>query len=179
MDGLKQGYVQIYTGNGKGKTTAALGQAIRAAGNGLKVYMIQFLKTGNSGELEIAKILGDRFEIFRFQTQEGFFWNLNDEEKAIVKSEVDKAFDFANKVVKTNSCDVLILDEIMAVISNKLLQDKQIIEIIDNKPSNMELILTGRNAPETIVSKADLVTEMKKVKHYIDKGIFAREGIEY
>ena len=179
MHKLEIGYVQVYTGNGKGKTTAAVGQAIRSAGNGLNVYMLQFLKTGETGELEIAKLLGDKFQIFRFQTQEGFFWNLNDEEKAVLQTEVNTAYDFAMEVVKNAKCDVFILDEIMGVLSNKLLTEEQIINLIDNKPINMELILTGRNASDSIINKADLVTNMEKVKHYIDNGIYAREGIEY
>lgn len=179
MDRLEIGYVQIYTGDGKGKTTAAVGQAIRAAGNGLNVYMLQFLKTGETGELEIAKLLGDKFQIFRFQSQEGFFWNLNDEEKIILQKEVNLAYDFAMEVVRNDRCAVFILDEIMGILSNKLLTEQQVIELIDNKPINMELILTGRNAPKSIIDKADLVTEMKALKHYIDKGVYAREGIEY
>ena len=117
MDRLERGYVQIYTGDGKGKTTAAIGQAIRSVGNGLKVYMLQFLKTGETGELEIAKVLGEKFQIFRFQTQEGFFWNLNDKEKAIVQTQVNKSYDFAIEVIKNNRCDVFILDEIISLIS--------------------------------------------------------------
>jgi cob(I)alamin adenosyltransferase len=179
MDRLARGYVQVYTGNGKGKTTAAIGQAVRSAGNGLTVYMLQFLKTGETGELEIAKLLGDKFHIYRFQSVEGFFWNLNDEEKVILEKEVNTAYNFAMDVVKNNICDVFILDEIMAVLSNKLLTEQQVINLIGNKPINMELILTGRNVPESIVEKADLVTEMKSVKHYIDKGVYAREGIEF
>ena len=179
MDRLAKGYVQVYTGNGKGKTTAAVGQAVRSVGNGLKVYMLQFLKTGETGELEIAKLIGDKFQIFRFQTQEGFFWNLNDKEKAILKTEVNTAYDFAMEVVKNAKCDVFILDEIMGILSNKLLTEEQVIDLIDNKPINMELILTGRNAPKSIIDKSDLVTNMEKVKHYIDNGVYAREGIEY
>jgi cob(I)alamin adenosyltransferase len=179
MDRLEKGYVQVYTGNGKGKTTAAVGQAVRSAGNGLKVYMLQFLKTEPTGELEIAKLIGDNFQIFRFETKKGFFWTLNDEQKAILKKEVSKAYNFAMEVIKSNSCDVLILDEIMGVLSNKLLEATQIIELIENKPINMELILTGRNVPDSIKDKADLVTEMKEIKHYMEKGVYSREGIEY
>jgi len=179
MDRLARGYVQVYTGNGKGKTTAAIGQAVRSVGNGLRVYMLQFLKTDETGELEIAKLLGDKFHIFRFESKKGFFWNLNDEEKAILQTEVNTAYNFAMEVVKNNSCDVFILDEIMGILSNKLLTKEQVIDLIDNKPINMELILTGRNAPDSIIDKADLVTEMKALKHYIDKGVYAREGIEF
>lgn len=179
MDRLERGYVQIYTGNGKGKTTAAVGQGIRAAGNNLKVYMLQFLKADPTGELEIAKLIGENFQIFRFESKKGFFWTLNDEEKAVLKKEVDTAYNFAVEVTKNNSCDVFILDEIMAILSNKLLTEAQVIELIDNKPINMELILTGRNLPDSIRDRADLVTEMKDIKHYIQMGVYAREGIEY
>ena len=113
MDKLAIGYVQVYTGNGKGKTTAAVGQAVRSVGNGLKVYMLQFLKTDATGELEIAKLLGDKFQIFRFEVKKGFFWNLNDEEKEILQTEINTAYNFAMEVVKNNSCDLFILDEIM------------------------------------------------------------------
>lgn len=179
MDKLKKGYVQVYTGNGKGKTTAAVGQAVRAAGNNLKVYMLQFLKTDPTGELEIAKLIGDKFQIFRFESKKGFFWTLNDEEKAMLKKEIDTAYDFAAEVIKNNSCDVFILDEIMGVLSNGLLTVEKVIALIDNKPENMELILTGRNVPDLIKDKADLVTEMKEIKHYMNNGVYSREGIEY
>ena len=129
--------------------------------------------------IEIAKLFGDKFQVFRFQNQEGFFWDLNDEEKAILQTEVNTAYDFAMEVVKNAKCDVFILDEIMGILSNKLLTEEQVIDLIDNKPINMELILTGRNAPDSIIDKADLVTNMGKVKHYIDNGVYAREGIEY
>jgi cob(I)alamin adenosyltransferase len=179
MDRLEKGYVQVYTGNGKGKTTAAVGQAVRSAGNGLKVYMLQFLKTEPTGELEIAKLIGDNFQIFRFESKKGFFWTLSDEEKVILKKEINNAYNFAMEVIKSNSCDVFILDEIMGVLSNKLLEEAQIIELIENKPINMELILTGRNVPDLIKDKADLITEMKEIKHYMEKGVYSREGIEY
>lgn len=179
MDRLERGYVQVYTGNGKGKTTAAVGQAVRAVGNGLKVYMLQFLKTEPTGELEIAKLIGDKFQVFRFESNKGFFWNLNEEEKKILKREIDKAYGFAMDVIKNSSCDVFILDEIMGVLSNKLLTEEQVIELIDKKPINMELILTGRNVPDLIKNKADLVTEMREIKHYMTKGVYVRKGIEY
>ncbi|PRR81624.1 cob(I)yrinic acid a,c-diamide adenosyltransferase [Clostridium vincentii] len=178
MDSLERGYVQVYTGNGKGKTTAAVGQAVRSVGNGLKVYMLQFLKTDPTGELETAKLFGDKFQIFRFESKKGFFWNLTDEEKVILQSEINTAYNFAIEVIKNNSCDVFILDEIMGILSNKLLTEGQVIDLIDKKPINMELILTGRNVPDSIIDKADLVTEMKCVKHYMDKGVYTRKGIE-
>lgn len=179
MGKLKKGFIQIYTGDGKGKTTAALGLALRAAGNNYRVCMVQFLKTSRTGEIESAKKLEGNFKIYRFEKKKGFFWTLNDCEKEELKEEVKKAYEFCLKALENNTCDILIMDEVMAILSNRLLSVEEIIEFIDKKPDNMELILTGRNVPEEILQKADLVTEMKNIKHYMDKGILAREGIEY
>lgn len=176
---LEQGLVQVYTGEGKGKTTAAIGQGMRAYGNGLKVYMLQFLKGGKTGELKTVSELSDNFKIFRFEKPKDFTWNLNNEELEELRLEIRDGYKFILETIKNNSCDVLIIDEIMAVLSNSFLTVEEVIYIIDNKPKNMELILTGRNVPKEIIEKSDLVTEMKCVKHYFEKGIPAREGIEF
>lgn len=176
---LEQGLVQVYTGEGKGKTTAAIGQGMRAYGNGLKVYMLQFLKGGKTGELKTVSELSDNFKIFRFEKPKDFTWNLNKEELEELRLEIRDGYKFILETIKNNSCDVLIIDEIMAVLSNSFLTVEEVIYIIDNKPKNMELILTGRNVPKEIIEKSDLVTEMKCVKHYFEKGIPAREGIEF
>lgn len=179
MHKLKKGYVQVYTGDGKGKTTAAVGLAVRAAGDGYKVIMVQFLKSGSTGELNSAKLLHPNFVIRRFEKPRGFFWTLNEEEKLELKKEIGEAYEFCISTLKEVGCDILILDEVMGALSNKLICDEQIQDLISLKPENMELILTGRNAPQSIIDKADLVTEMKGVKHYFEQGISAREGIEY
>ncbi|SHJ11644.1 cob(I)alamin adenosyltransferase [Clostridium amylolyticum] len=176
---MNKGYIQVYTGNGKGKTTAAIGLGVRAAGYKRQVYMVQFLKNTPTGELDSLKLLEPYFKLFRFQKTKGFFWNLNDEEKKILKAEVQETYDFIVKVMREGSCEVLILDEILGAYKNELITEEQIIYLIDIKPIEMELILTGRNAPEWLVNKADLVTEMKDIKHYAEKGIMARKGIEY
>lgn len=176
---MDNGCVQVYTGNGKGKTTAAIGLGVRAAGYKHQVYMVQFLKNTPTGELASLELLEPYFKVFRFQKIKGFFWNLNNEEKNILKGEVQETYDFILKVMKEGSCQVLILDEILGAYQNKLITQEQITHLMDIKPSDMELILTGRNAPEWLVSKADLVTEMKDIKHYAEKGIMARKGIEY
>lgn len=175
---LKKGLVQVYTGNGKGKTTAALGQALRSVGRGLKVCMIQFLKGTSSGELYSVKRLEPDFEIFRFERDHGFFWTLTDEEKQEIQQEVKRGFEFAKRLLAEGKCDVLILDEIMAVLQNNLLPMEEVCGLIKNKPEHVELILTGRNAPPEIIEMADLVTEMREIKHYYGKGIPARKGIE-
>lgn len=179
MSILNRGYVQIYTGDGKGKTTAAIGQGVRAAGRNLRVQMIQFLKSSSSGELESLELLKPYFEVFRFERKHGFFWTLSDNEKKEVKEDVQKAYYHIIEVIRNKECDVLILDEIMGALSNKLITEEQILSIIDLKPQSMEIIMTGRNAPEAIIEKSDLVTEMKLVKHYFQQGVAAREGIEY
>ena len=179
MGKLKNGYVQIYTGNGKGKTTAALGLAMRAAGNEYNVFMVQFLKGSKTGEIESIKKLAPFFNIFRFEKKRGFFFTLNDEEKMELRKEVQKAFEFCVEALKEGKCDLLIMDEIMGALSNGLISEEQLLELIENKPHNIELILTGRNAPEAIINKADLVTEMKDIKHYFNEGVPSREGIEF
>ena len=176
---LEKGLVQIYTGEGKGKTTAAIGQGIRAYGNGLKVYMLQFLKGGKTGELKTIDELGENFKIFRFEKPKDFTWNLTDEEKEELRLEIREGYNFILDVIKENKCDVLIIDEVMAVLSNKFLSVEEVTYIIDNKPETMELILTGRNVPKEILEKSNLVTEMKCIKHYFSEGVPAREGIEY
>jgi len=176
---LKKGLVQVYTGNGKGKTTAALGQGLRCAGNGLKVYMVQFLKSSNSGELESVKKLYPEFQIFRFERPRGFFWTLKDKEKEELKEDIDKALQFCSRVVKNIECDVLILDEVMGALNNGLVPLNELLDLIKNKPDKMEIILTGRDVPQEIIDRADLVTEMREIKHYFKAGVAARKGIEF
>jgi len=176
---LQKGCIQVYTGNGKGKTTAALGLGVRAVGRGLKVYMVQFLKGSDTGELHSLNKLEPDFKIFRFERPRGFFWTLSEEEKLELKKDIDKGFEFCKQVVKNNECDVLIIDEIMGVLGNKLLEMSEVVELLKSKPQGMEIILTGRNVPQEIMDIADLVTEMKDIKHYFNDGVPARKGIEF
>ena len=170
--------IQIYTGNNKGKTTEAIGQGIRACGNGFNVIMIQFLKTSSSGELNILKNINN-FTVKRFEKTKGFVWNLNEEEKNNLKGEIREAYNYAVNIIKNNKCDMLILDEIMGVLYNKFLTVDEVINLLDYNKTNIEIILTGRDAPKRLIERADLVTEMKCIKHYYDKGVPARKGIEY
>ncbi|MDP4144313.1 MAG: cob(I)yrinic acid a,c-diamide adenosyltransferase [Bacillota bacterium] len=176
---MEKGYVQIYTGDGKGKTTAAIGLGVRAVGNGLKVYMIQFLKSWQTGELNSLKSLEPNFKIFRFEKHRGFFWTLNEKEKSELKEEIQEAYQFGMKAMVDRNCDILILDEIMGAFNNGLITEEQLISLINNKPENIELVMTGRNVPEAVINLADLITEMNPVKHYFDKNVKARKGIEY
>lgn len=179
MGNLNKGYIQIYTGNGKGKTTAAVGLATRAAGNKFRVCMVQFLKSGVTGELESAKLMAPYFTIHRFERPRGFFWTLNDQEKLELKEDIQEAYKFCIKQLEEGNCDILIMDEIMGTLSNGLITEEQLIELIDKKPDDVELIMTGRNVPESIMQRANLVTEMKDIKHYFNEGVPARKGIEF
>lgn len=170
--------IQIYTGDGKGKTTAAIGQGIRAAGNGFKVIMVQFLKSGETGELNIIRNI-DNFEIKRFEREKGFTWELNEEELDELRGEIKTAYNYIKKVVKNNECNMLIIDEIMAVLKNKFLSEEEVLELLNMSNEEMEIVLTGRDVPQVLVERADLVTEMKLIKHYYNKGIPARKGIEF
>jgi len=174
---LKKGYIQIYTGNGKGKTTAALGQAMRALGHELRVYVIQFMK-GNIeyGELEMSKRLAPQFTL-KQMGRETFVDKKNPDPKDIEMA-VD-ALKLARKIVDENSTDILILDEINVALDFKLIPLDEVLGILDRKPETMELILTGRYAPQEIIDRADLVTEMNEIKHYFNNGVQARKGIEH
>ena len=176
---MQKGYIQIYTGDGKGKTTAALGLGLRAVGRGLKVIMIQFLKNGLSGELDAAKSFGERFQIISFAKTNKFVKDMSCEEKEKLYAETQQELDTLHKILDSKACDVLILDEIFAALHTELVNLKQVVEIIEVKPPDMELVLTGRNVPPQIAEKADLITEMRAIKHYADKGVKARLGIEY
>jgi len=175
---LKNGYVQVYTGDGKGKTTAALGLGLRAVGRGLKVVMFQFLKGAPSGELESTPLLEGRFKIIRLAETKKFFGSMIETEKAELKTRLQAELKQVEDVLAGSACDILILDEIMAAYHGGLISLEEILSLIDRKPPTMELILTGRSAPEAIIARADLVTEMRPIKHYMDKGVPARIGIE-
>ena len=175
---MNQAYLQVYTGDGKGKTTAALGLGLRAAGVGFKVIMFQFLKGAHSGELESVPCLGGRFQIIRLAETKKFYGALNESEKTELKERLQKELERVRTVLSDNSCDILILDEIMSVLHGDLLTLQEVCELIDARPHGMELVLTGRNAPPEIIERADLVTEMRCVKHYMEKGVNARPGIE-
>ena len=176
MNNLQQGFVQIYTGNGKGKSTAAIGQAVRAAGFGLKSYIVQFMKEYPYNELISLKNLSELITIEQFCGDEFVYKKELPGEDELVKAR--KGISTAKKNMLSGDYDLIILDEAIVAIYFKLIQVKDLIDFIKSKPDNVELILTGRYCPEEIIELADLVTEMKEVKHYYKKGILARKGIE-
>ena len=173
---LKKGLTQVYTGDGKGKTTAALGLALRALGWNKKVCMIQFVKGGKRlGEIEITKNQIPQFSIHQFSKNNKIILRPTEKDKEIAV----KTLEFAKKIINSKKYDIVILDEINPAIKLKLIDVKEVLKIIREKPKNLELILTGRNADKKIIAASDLVTEMKLIKHPYYKKIPARKGIEY
>jgi len=173
---MKRGLIQVYTGNGKGKTTAALGLALRAAGHGLRVLMIQFMK-GNIqyGELEASKRLSPYLTI-KQMGRETFVSRTNPDPVDVELAK--KGLSLAREAIQSQSYDIVILDEINVAVDYGLIPLSEVLDLMDSKPASVELILTGRYAKPEILEKADLVTEMVERKHYYQKGIQSREGIE-
>jgi cob(I)alamin adenosyltransferase len=175
----KTGLVHIYTGDGKGKTTAAVGLGIRACGSGLKVLMVQFLKNMNTGELEIIKKLEPDFKVIRGFTCKKFTWDMTGEELEATAREAAEMFEQIKAIVYTEKYELVILDEILGVVSLNLLPCEKVLDFVKNKPDKVELVLTGRDAHHALVEAADYVSEIKAVKHPFEKGITSRKGIEY
>lgn len=171
------GLIHIYCGDGKGKTTAAVGLAVRCAGRGNKVLLVQFLKSRDSGELYSLAKLPD-IEIMRGKKSKKFTFQMNEEEKHALLIEHNKMFEQVLAKIKNGGYSLLILDEVIGALNAKVFEMPKLIEFLRHKPENLEVVLTGRNPAPELVEIADYVSEMRKVKHPMDKGIMAREGIE-
>ena len=175
----RKGYIHVYMGHGKGKTTSSLGLAFRSVGAGHKVMMVQFLKNWDTSELNSIKMLGDNFQIYRIESRKSFTYNLNKEQLNILREEIKIEFEQAKKFIYHGNYDLVILDEVLGAIEGKFIDEEMVLEVMKNKPYNLELVLTGRNASDKIIECADLVSKIEKVKHYYDNGVIARLGIEY
>ena len=169
-----KGYIQVYTGDGKGKTTAALGLALRAAGAGLKVYLAQFIKGGAYSEIKALERFSDLITVKQYGRDCFIREKPSEEDRRLASSGLDEAEEF----MLSGRYSLVILDEINIATFFSLIPVERLMDFIDKKPAGVELILTGRRADSRIVDRADLVTEMKEVKHYYGKGVEAREGIE-
>ena len=171
---MKKGYIHIYTGNGKGKTTAALGQALRAAGYGYKTYIGQFMKGSHYGELDSLKNIKE-IDIEQFGGEKCITLDQVDEKnKALAKNGLKRI----KEILEKNKYQIVVLDEICVTIWFGLVAEREVIEILTSKPSGVELILTGRKASDALLEHADLITEMDEVLHYYTNGVAARQGIE-
>ena len=169
-----KGLVQVYTGNGKGKTTAALGLALRMAGQGGKVIIIQFIKGGSlGGEHRFAEKY-QAFNIVQPNTENSFTQSLEE-----LRPVTEKTFSLALRAASSGDYDMVILDEILVAVGKGLLSTAQVLDLINQKHEKVELVLTGRGATPEITERADLVTEMVAVKHPLSRGVPARPGIEY
>lgn len=177
---MKKGLIQVYTGEGKGKTTAAVGQAIRARGRNQKVLFAQFLKNKEgSAETAILERLGikvmaggGKYKVFPEE-------KLPEKKKEKVKSELNCLLEKIKKEIKRNEYDLLILDEINVALHAHLTEEETILDFLRDKPSSLEIVLTGRHAPSAISRVAHLVSEIIKIKHPYDEGIGARRGMDY
>ncbi|GBD92984.1 cob(I)yrinic acid a,c-diamide adenosyltransferase [bacterium BMS3Abin05] len=172
---LKKGYIQVYTGDGKGKTTAALGLAFRAAGNDFRVYIGQFMKGQEYGELKTAERLAPNIVIEQFGKPT--FVHVDKATEEDIQA-AQNGLARLREVVKGGLYDIVIMDEVNVALYFKLITVEDVLEILENKPASVEIILTGRYAPRELIDRADLVTEMKEIKHYFARGVPARMGIE-
>ena len=176
IDPMTRGYVQIYTGGGKGKTTAALGLAMRAAGAGLRVFMGEFIKEMEYGEIGILRDRFPEVDVELFGIEAGC---IIDREVSAEDIEAAKAgLARVREVLMSGDYDVVILDELTIPVSMGLLDEDEVVALMDGKPEGTELVITGRGATEKMIGHADLVTEMKEIKHYYRQGVLSRRGIE-
>ena len=174
-----QGLVQVYTGEGKGKTTAAFGLALRAAGQGLKVCIIQFMKSAEKETGEFKAVHGlSGIEILRFGGS-FVFPEADPKAREGARKSCQEALSLAREKSSQEDLDVLILDEINVALSFGFIDLNEVLKLIFERPPNLEMVLTGRGAPQELIEAADLVTEMRMVKHPFQKEVVARRGIEY
>lgn len=172
------GLVHIYCGDGKGKSTAALGIILRSIGYGYKVVLTQFLKDGDSNELKPLSTFSNIKIITGKDGVKGFAKYMTDEGKEIVKKAHIRHFNEAINYCRDEKCDLLVLDEVIGAINVGLMDYEMVLDFLRNKPENLEVIMTGRDPKEELLEIADYVSEVKKIKHPFDKGIGARYGVE-
>jgi len=172
----EKGLVLLNTGNGKGKSTAAFGQALRAAGNGFKVCVIQFIKgNAQTGEAKAFALFSDTVE-FHVKGS-GFTWA--QEDKSEVVRVAREAFDFAKEKIRSDLYDMVVLDELTYLVTYEMVSEDEVVDLVNNRPERLHLVVTGGNASGKLIDVADLVTEMVEVKHPYQQGIKAQRGIEF
>lgn len=172
------GLVHIYTGNGKGKTTASVGLTIRAHAHGLRIMFVQFLKNGLSGEVGILRQLSN-VRVYSGQADMKFTYQMGDDDKSKARELHQHFFETAAAAARSNDIDLLVFDEVFGAISTQLLDADEVFDFIRTKPKNLELVLTGRDPEPRFLDLADYISEVNCIAHPYDKGILAREGIDY
>ena len=176
--GAAKALVHIYTGEGKGKTTASIGLAVRAAGSGMKVLFVQFFKEDSapSGEKEVLKAVG--VDLVRSNCRHPLFTGARTDLEA-VRASVVGTYEAAKERLMQGGYGLVVFDEIMSAINGGWIKTDDLLSFLDSRPTGLEVVLTGRNAPVELMQSADYVTEMLKIKHPFDNGVQARKGIEY
>ena len=169
------GLIHLYCGDGKGKTTAAVGLAVRACGAGKQVIFTQFFKDGSSSEVESLKLLGIR--TIHAQTVKGFYRAMNDQQRQQARQDYTALFRQVTDAAK--DAGLLILDEIVSACNRGVVPEGLVVDFLQNKPSALEVVLTGRDPSPALVELADYITEMRKLRHPYDRGVAARKGVEY
>lgn len=170
------GLIHIYCGDGKGKTTAAVGLTLRSAGAGNRVVFTQFFKDGSSSEISLLRQIPG-ISVLHTKTVGGFWKCMTTEQQAQASRDYTELFHIACERAK--NMDLLVLDEVISACNHGAVPEEALLEFLQNKPEHLEVVLTGRNPSEALLAQADYVTEMKKIKHPFDRGVLARKGIEY
>lgn len=168
----------IYMGDGKGKTTAAVGLAVRCAGSGRRVLFSQFLKPATSGELEALQDI-ESIQLLLCPAEFGFTWNMSEEDRTDARAVYERYLWDITRVVLQGDFSLLIMDEIIGACSSGLVDEAYLLECLEQFPDDMEIVMTGREPSEALLAVADYITEMKKIRHPFDKGVKARKGIEF
>ena len=171
---MTQGYVHVYTGDGKGKTTAAIGLAVRAAGSGLRVFIAQFMKLGDYSEIEGLRPLADRITVEQFGTGRFVRGAPDAAELAAARTGLERV----RAVLAAGAHDLVVLDEANVAAAVGVIPTAELLALLDLRPEGTEVVLTGRSAPAELLERADLITEMRAVRHYFQAGVAARKGIE-
>ena len=175
---MKKSCIHIYCGDGKGKSTAVMGLALRAAGSGKKVVLTQFLKDGRSSELIVLREL-PQVTVLTCEKQFGFFWNMTEEQKREARAAYQELFDKAVRTAEEENAFLLVMDEFMAAYNHGMIDRETALDFLKGRPEGLEVALTGRDPAPELLELADYVSEIRKVKHPFDRGIRARRGIEY
>lgn len=171
------GMIHIYEGTGKGKTTAGIGLAVRCAGHGFQVLYSQFLKDGSSGEISVLRRIPE-ITVMVCEKNFGFTFLMNDEQKKEAEQYYSSLFQNIVRTAQEKHCRLLVLDEILDACASGMVREKMLTDFLEHRPSDMEVVLTGRDPSDRLVKLADYITDMRKEKHPFDRGIRAREGIE-
>lgn len=173
-----KGYVHIYCGDGKGKTTASIGLAVRAAGRGKRVLIARFLKTEDSGEVEVLRSIPG-ITVLPCEKTFGFYFQMSEDQKRDAAEYYSGLLERAWAMAADGQVDLLILDEIMAACTYDLVDETRLHQLMDTRPKHLEIIMTGRDPSRELQNRADYISRVEKVKHPFDSGVAAREGIEY